>query len=93
MARPEVTGKKRVTSTAATADDPARDARPLQFSAPPFWPAQLSIKHTAEYLDYSVPKIWQLIGTKELEVVGPHGVLVKPITPPEKPPFDDDIPY
>jgi hypothetical protein len=70
MARPEITGKKRVTSTAATADDPARDARPLQFSAPPFWPAQLSIKHTAEYLDYSVPKIWQLIAAKELEVVG-----------------------
>jgi hypothetical protein len=69
MARPEVTSKKRVTSTAATADDPVRNARPLQFSAPPFWPAQLSIKHTAEYLDYSVPRVWDLIKERELETV------------------------
>jgi hypothetical protein len=69
MARPEITSKKRVTSTAATADDPARDARPLQFSPPPFWPAQLSIKHTAEYLDYSVPRVWELIKDRELETV------------------------
>jgi hypothetical protein len=33
-------------------------------------PAQLSIKHTAEHLDCSTPKVWQLVKTGELKVVG-----------------------
>jgi hypothetical protein len=63
------TKSKLLTSATTTADDPARDARPLQFSSPPFWPAQLSIKHTAEYLDYSVPRVWELIKERELDTV------------------------
>jgi hypothetical protein len=51
------------------ADSEHRDARPARFSPPSFWPAQLSIKHTAEYLDYSVPYVWQLIKERELETV------------------------